>query len=167
MRMVTRALDRVSDVLVAVGVVAAILMALHVFADVVSKFLFNFPLAGTLEIVANYYMVALIFAPLAYVQRKDGHIAAELLTRFLSPGVMRWVAALTYFLMAGFAALLVWRSSVEALRSFDVRESVQTSGYFVYTFPARWIVPAGLVAMAAYALVQALKAVSRASDRDV
>jgi TRAP-type C4-dicarboxylate transport system permease small subunit len=165
MTIVDRVLTFVSDALMNFGVVIAILMAVHVVADVLSKFLFNFPLAGTLEIVAHYYMVGLIFLPLAYVQRRDGHIAAELLTRYMSPRAQNIVAVLTYLLMAGFAALLAWRSSIDALRSLEVAEAVQTSGYFVYIFPARWFVPLGVGLMGIFALVQAGRTARSLADR--
>ncbi len=160
-----RALDAVADRLVDLGIVVGVLMALHVVVDVIAKFLFNFPVAGTLEIVAHYYMVGLIFFPLAHVQRADGHIAAELLVRFLSPATLRITGALTYLAMAGFAGLLVWRSSIDALRSLDIVESVQTSGYFVYIFPARWFVPVGVGAMGCYAFLQAVRLAFPAAGR--
>lgn len=164
MAIVDRVLTFVSDGLMNLGVLVAILMAVHVVADVMSKFLFNFPLAGTLEIVAHYYMVGLIFLPLAYVQRKDGHIAAELLTRYLSPKARNAVAVLSYILMAVFSGLLAWRSSIDALRSLEVAEAVQTSGYFVYIFPARWFVPVGVGLMGCFALIQAGRTALRSSD---
>ena len=152
-----RFLDACAGVLLNLGILVAVLMAVHVVADVISKFLFNFPLAGTLEIVAHYYMVGLIFFPLAHVQRGNGHIAAELLTRFLSPRVQAVAACVTFAAMAAFAALLVWRTSIDALRSLEVAEAVQTSGFFVYIFPARWFVPLGLGVMGCLAAVQAAR----------
>ena len=151
---IDKALSQLSWGLMGLGTAVAILMALHIVIDVASKFLFNFPLAGTLEIVSNYYMVGLIFAPLAHIQRVDGHIAADLFVRFLNPGLRRYLNAFVMLAMAAFAALLVWRSSVEALRSFSYLEAVQTSGYFVYVFPVRWFIPVGLGAMGLCALAQ-------------
>ena len=150
-------LDATADLLMGAGILVAILMAVHVVADVAAKFLFNFPLAGTLEIVAHYYMVGLIFFPLAYVQRRDSHIAADLLTRLLPRSITDWISCVSCLAMAGFAALLAWRSSVDAIRSLVIVESVQTSGYFVYIFPARWFVPLGLSVMGCFALLQAVR----------
>jgi hypothetical protein len=44
----------------------------------------------------------------------------------------------------------------KALRSIDTLEAVQTSGYFVYVFPARWFIPVGLTAMGCCALAQGI-----------
>ena len=162
-----RSLDAVADLLLGAGIVVAILMAIHVVADVVAKFLFNFPLAGTLEIVAHYYMVGLIFFPLAYVQRRDGHIAADLLTRFIPPLLRDWISCVSCLAMAGFCGLLVWRSAIDALRSFEIAEAVQTSGYFVYIFPARWFVPVGLAVMGCFALLQAARLAVKVTRRNV
>ena len=57
-----------------------ILMMIHVAVDVFCRIVLNAPLYGTLEIVAGYYMVAVVFLPLAYVSGGEGHIFIELFT---------------------------------------------------------------------------------------
>lgn len=149
------ALDALTDLLAAAGMVVVVLMALHIFADVAARFLFNHPLAGTLEIVAHYYMVGLVFAPLAYVQRNRGHIAADFAMRALGARAQHAVAAAAGLAMVLFLGFLVWQSSLAAIRSTAALEYVQTSGYFVYIFVARWFVPVGLAVMGLYALAHA------------
>jgi hypothetical protein len=61
-------LGAVSNLLLAIGAAIITLMALHVIADVSCRYLLNQPLPGTIEIVSLYYMVAVIYLPLAYVQ---------------------------------------------------------------------------------------------------
>lgn len=151
-----RTLDALTDVLAAAGMVVVVLMALHIFADVTARFLFTYPLAGTLEIVAHYYMVGLVFAPLAYVERRRGHIAADIATRFLGARARHAIAAIAGLAMALFVGFLAWQGTLAALRSTAALEYVQTSGYFVYIFAARWFVPVGLAVMGLYALVHAL-----------
>jgi hypothetical protein len=53
-------LDRPGNLLTTVEAIVMGLMALHVVAYVLSKWLFNYPLDGTLEIVGAYYMVGLL-----------------------------------------------------------------------------------------------------------
>ena len=77
MSFLARLLDKSTDATSAIAGVFVVVMMLHIVADVLAKWLFNYPIVGTLEIVANYYMVALIFLPLAYVQRAGGHIIVE------------------------------------------------------------------------------------------
>jgi TRAP-type C4-dicarboxylate transport system permease small subunit len=162
-RPVEMILDTLARVMLALGVGVALLMALHVTADVFSRFVFRLPFAGTLEIVSHYYMVALTFAPLAYVQKLNGHIAAELFTQAVPARLLSAINAAICLLMCGFAAVLAWRTGIEAVRATEISLHVQAAGYFIYIWPTRWLLPAGLGVMALYALLQAAKGVSAAA----
>ena len=156
-----RALDRLARLLGGAGMAVVLLMAVHIVVDAMARFLFNAPLAGTLEIVANYYMVGLIFAPLALVQRARAHIAADFMAGLFGARLRQVLDVVIAMAMAVFAAVLVWRTSIEALRSWDSLEAIQTSGYFVYIFPARWFVPLGMGALGLCALAQCAASLRR------
>ena len=81
--MLRRLLGRLANALAFLGGIAVVLMMLHICADVIAKYVFNSPIPGTLEIVSNYYMVATVFLPLALVERKNAHIAVEILSQHL------------------------------------------------------------------------------------
>lgn len=115
------------------------LMALHVVADVGFRYFAGRPLAGTTEIVSRYYMVTLIFLPLAYVQMSGRHINASLFGELLPARMQVLLQCLSALLMAVFAALLCWRTAVEAQRATAISEQIQTAFYFLPTWPARWI----------------------------
>src|SRR6266567_2009403 len=74
--------------------IALILMMLHVNADVVGRLLLNHPIPVTIEVVSYYYMVAVIFLPLAAVERADHHIAVDLLSQHFRGALRRWTLAL-------------------------------------------------------------------------
>jgi TRAP-type C4-dicarboxylate transport system permease small subunit len=125
---------------------------LHVVADVMSKWLFNFPLVGTLEIVSNYYMVALIFLPLAYVQRAGGHIIVEIFTQSLARrAILVFDAAIGLFMFA-YSALFVWRTTVEAIHKTAELEYLQATGLLITIWPVRWFLPLGFAVMGLIAL---------------
>ena len=44
-----------------------VLMMGHIVADVAMKYALNDPIDGTTEVVAAYYMTAIVFLPIAYV----------------------------------------------------------------------------------------------------
>src|SRR5262245_27457380 len=90
-RKVARHLDMV---LLWLACAAAALMMIQISADVVFKFLFGRPITATIEIVSTYYMVALVFLPLAFVDRTSGHISADLLTRAMGPWMRAFVLKL-------------------------------------------------------------------------
>lgn len=89
------------------GVVMALMVA-HVVLDVSLRYVIGVPLAGTTEIVSRYYMVTLIFLPIAFVQITDQHISASLISDMLSTRSRFLLDCLTSLLMAVFAMLLAW-----------------------------------------------------------
>jgi len=151
------ALDALTQILVAVSGVAITLMALHIAADVGGRYLFRAPLPGTVEFVSSYYMVVLVFLPLALVQRNDGHFVAGLFTDHLRPPVKQRLIAVTQLAMAAVAALLAWRGVAAAEYATRNGEQVQPGLFIIYTWPGRWLVPLGLALMALQALVNAVR----------
>src|SRR3546814_11613683 len=61
--------------------VALVAMMLTVCLNVATKYMFDFPIAGTLEITAYYYMPIAVCLALAPVQFNSAHISVELITR--------------------------------------------------------------------------------------
>ncbi|MGD1877663.1 MAG: TRAP transporter small permease [Kiloniellaceae bacterium] len=118
-------------------------MMLHVSADVLFKYLLNRPIVGTLEMVSQYYMVAVVFLPLAATEFRREHILVELFTvRFGA----RAVAALDSFsclLAAVFAACVTWMSGIEAVRRTMTFEMVDAVYYQIYVWPTRWFLTVG------------------------
>lgn len=151
-------LEKAAGLLVRLGCVLIGLMALHVVLDVAGRYLLNAPLPGTVEFVSHYYMVGVIFWPLAYVQSRRGHFAAEVFTQRMSPRAIAILDAIVSLVMAVLLVFLSWRTAAYALEFTQVRESVQTAYFTIPTWPSRWFVPIGLGLMALHALVQALQA---------
>src|SRR3546814_20205192 len=66
--------DRLAKALMFLSCAIMLAMVLHIVADVMARYLFNQPLAGTIEVVSNWYMVGVAFLPLAYVQWHREHL---------------------------------------------------------------------------------------------
>ncbi|MCH8505495.1 MAG: TRAP transporter small permease [Ectothiorhodospiraceae bacterium] len=131
-------------------------MMLQVTLDVLLRWLFRLPIPGTLEFVANYYMVALIFLPLGLVTCTRDHIVVELFTRTLSPQPL---AALTLFgnLLAFLYSLALM--GLGALEAYDMTLAGETWSAGVgeiVIWPSRWLVPIGCSVMAAYFLLHSI-----------
>ena len=123
--------------------VILLLMVLHVVADVLLKFLFNYPLPGTLNIVANYYMVACVFLPIAIVELTRGNISVDLFFQLL-PKPARFVLLIIGTLFSlFFFALLGYQSIFDALKSFEKGEFIDGI-IIVQIWPSRFILPLGL-----------------------
>jgi len=157
MQRLERALDMLTDVLTLVSGIAISLMAIHIVADITGRYLFRAPLPGTVEFVSRYYMVVLVFLPLALVQRRDGHFVAGLFTDHLTPPIKRRLIAVTQVAMAVVAALLAWRGVTAAEYATHTGEQVQAAEFVVMTWPGRWLVPLGLGLMALQALAGAVR----------
>ena len=165
METVREMLDKAAGLLVKLGCVLVGLMALHVVLDVTGRYVFNAPLPGTVEFVSHYYMVGVIFWPLAYVQSRRGHFAAEIFTQRLPRPMIALLDAIVMLVTAVLLAFLTWRTAAYALEFTQARESVQTAYFTIPTWPSRWFVPLGLGLMALYALVQVLQTLAGRGGR--
>lgn len=152
-----RVLDALTNVLVFVSGIAICLMAVQIAADVAGRYLFRAPLPGTVEFVARYYMVILVFLPLALVQRRDGNFVAGLFTDHLPGPIKRRLIAVTQLAMAAVAGLLAWCGVSAAEYATRTGEQVQPGLFIIYTWPGRWLVPLGFGLMALQALVNAIR----------
>jgi TRAP-type C4-dicarboxylate transport system permease small subunit len=136
--------DRLTLALTWIAGAALVLMMTHVAGDVILKYLFNMPIPGTAEVVAAYYMIGVVFLPLAWIEAHNRPIVVELFYDRMPPwakpplDVLGTVASLVFY---GF---LVWQSIKIALESFATGEYVDGM-WRVVVWPSRFLIPLGLV----------------------
>lgn len=143
--------------LMQVGCVFMVLMMLHVVIDVASKYLFNTPVPGTIEIVSAYYMVGILFLPLGEVARRRDHIYVELFTQRLSPRTRSLMDGVIALAGAAAMALVAWLSALEAIAKTMRREKWETAASLITIWPSRWLLPIGAGIMAVYMIVEAIR----------
>lgn len=153
MRQIRHVLDGLISLLMVISGLVFALMAMHIVADVGGRYLFRSPLPGTVEIVARYYMVLLVFLPLAYVQKREGHFVAGIFTDRLPSPVLLRLIGVTDLIMAGMTALLTWSAVSAAIHATHNAEQVQLAEFLLPAWPGRWFVPLGLGLMSLYALL--------------
>lgn len=126
-------------------------MMVHVVIHVLSQYLLNYPLPGTILFVSNYYMVAATFLCLAAVELKGGHIAVDLVHSHFPGWLQTACQAVALALTALVFTLLTWQSFIaaEARRSagsFEIEYGVR-----IVLWPSYYLVPlgAGLLALTA------------------
>ncbi|HCP81835.1 MAG TPA: TRAP transporter small permease, partial [Octadecabacter sp.] len=78
--------DRISQVLMAIAIALAAVMMLHVTLDVILSQFIAEPMPMTVDLVSFYYMVGLVFLPLAFVETKNEHIDVDLIHAVLPKG---------------------------------------------------------------------------------
>lgn len=165
MEKLERFADWLSSVAMWVAVVVGTLMMLHVTADALARW-FSITLFGTIEIVSNYYMVALSYLPLAWIVKNEGHIIVELFTRNLSArNLLRldtWVALITMI----YVTIVTWKTLESALEQTAIREQAESALGFISIWQSRWFVVIGFGCFAVQLFAQILIGFARLSRNE-
>lgn len=134
--------DFLAHLLIVLSGMCLILMMIQVTADVLFKYLISSPIPGTAEIVASYYMVAVVFLPLAYVELKGSSIMVELFFRHLSERLQVIFQFFSLILGFIFYFVLMIQSWEVAKESFHQQEYIH-GVWKVIIWPSRFIIPLG------------------------
>ncbi|HPU51167.1 MAG TPA: TRAP transporter small permease [Burkholderiaceae bacterium] len=159
MTAISRVLDALSNGLAALGRLVLLITMLHVTLDVVLRFFFNRPLTGTVEISSYYYMIAVVFLPLAAVELRNGHISVEIVAQHLSEGAQRVLIGIVCLLSSVFYALLTWRTGLEAIEKMHVGERYSSS-MDLSIWPPRFMLPLGCGLLTLVLVVKGLRLLS-------
>jgi TRAP-type C4-dicarboxylate transport system permease small subunit len=124
-------------------------MMVLTFADVVARYLLNWPIRGGFEIT-ELTLLVLIFAGLPLVSRADEHVTMDFIDRILPPRARRpWIRAM-HGVCAAIMFFLTWQVWIKATRIASYSDTTDvlriTIGPFVY-FMALMIALTGLVHM--------------------
>ncbi len=152
-----KAVRKLGEGMAICGGIAMVLMMLHIVADVATKYLFNDPIDGTTEIVAAYYMIAVVFLPLAYVTFREGQLIVELFTGWMSKRPLSLLNGFAGIVSLAYLAFLIQHTAAEAIRRTIEGEAWETSVELVAVWPSRWMLPIGLAAMALYVLIETIR----------
>ena len=121
------------------GVAAMVvgIMLLHITADVLGRALFGFPSPATTEFVSYYYMIAIVFLPLAEIERNDNNIVVDVFYKSRKKLAKRLMLIVGLSCTVIFFGLLTWQSWADALDAYSKNEMVD--GYYtVIIWPARF-----------------------------
>ncbi len=143
MRFLQKSRDRLLDLLAVLGGIAIIMLMIHVVADVVLRNVSNAPIPATYEIVTNYYMIALAFLPLAWIEKGHGMVQVEVLEPLMSPFMLRLSDRLVAILSTVIYAALAWFTAKTAIGSYTTGTFVLAQNVAVPTWPAYLLPPLG------------------------
>ena len=132
------------------GALAVVAMMLHICLDVVLRNFFRISLDTVPEIVARYYMTALAFLPLAWLEMRRDMISVELLDFVMKPGVRRVSDVAVMVIAAVIYGLLAWTNWTKALSETRTGTLVEIASYKMpvwhsFYFPAVGFTCAGLI----------------------
>lgn len=153
MRGVAAGFDALVALLVLVGEIIVAILCLHIVAEIIANWVFASPIDGTTSIVSRWYMVPLVFLPLAWVERRGAHIRAEIFTRGLGPRASGLLDLAITAAMIAYCALLAWHGVGEALEATAANEQIELVDSSIPVWPTRWFVPLGFAIMGLAALL--------------
>lgn len=143
MRLLFRVQDGFLALLALIGALAILTLMLHVVSDVVMRNTANAPIPATYEIVTHYYMIALAFIPLAWVERRGGMVQVEVIEPLMGKRALFWSDRLVALISTVIYGALAWVTWLTALKSFDTGVFVMAQNVRVPTWPAYFLVPLG------------------------
>ncbi|MCC2098053.1 MAG: TRAP transporter small permease [Hyphomicrobiales bacterium] len=165
MEKVERFADWISSAAMWVAIIVGTLMMLHVTADVFARNVLNAPLFGTIEIVSNYYMVAVSYLPLAWIVKHEGHIFVELFTRNLSAGVLLRLDTYVGVITLVYVAIITWKTLESAIEQTQIREQTESALGFISIWQSRWFVVIGFGCFALQLVAQVVLGFARLSNK--
>lgn len=158
--MITKTIARASRLLSYVAALCLFLMMAQIVLDVVLKYVFSAPIEGNLEVVSFYYMVAVVFLPLAMVELRHEHINVDLFVQMAPKGAQRYVYSFSSTLTATFFAILTYQTFIDAMKSTAAGE-VMMGTNLVSIWPSRWALPLGFGLICLATLNHAWRAITQ------
>ncbi|MCB1342972.1 MAG: TRAP transporter small permease [Pseudooceanicola sp.] len=137
-----------------IGSLAILALMVHIMTDVTLRNAINQPVPATYEIVTNYYMVALAFIPLAWVEKSGGMVNVELLDGFLGPRLLWLSDRVVALLSTGIYLLLAWVTLLDAVKAYKAGTFVMAQSLSIPTWPAFFLPPLGFVLAASVTLTR-------------
>lgn len=135
---------------------AAVLMLFQVSLDIVGKLVVGMPVPGTAEIVASYYMIALVFMALPLMEKRGDAIAVDLLYDRFGPRLKAASRVVALIFTLVFYLAFAWITLEAAMKSMAVREVVLGSREF-QIWPSRFFLPAGCLLAAVVVVLRQIE----------
>ncbi|MCM2563383.1 TRAP transporter small permease [Lutimaribacter sp. EGI FJ00014] len=139
-------------------------MMLHVTADVLGRYLFNAPLPGTIVVVANYYMIILVFIALGVAEEKRAHISVEFLTDLMSERPRAAFSVLASALTIAVTVILMIAGWSEAMKKTRGGATMEQGSQMIEIWQSYWLIPLGAALMALIAAYRVIATITGAKS---
>lgn len=134
--------DQAAKLMMIMAAVWAFILTFVIMADIIGRFVFNNPLNGVREIVANS-IVIIVFLQAGYAIRSRSMLSADFLVCRFPPWARRVALAFGYLLGAAFFALIIWGGWRFAIDSWVGGEFEGEGALRVPSWPTRFIILIG------------------------
>lgn len=79
MTTIKRGFEKIEKICLVLSASTLFVMMIWIFADVIMRYFFNSPIAGTMEITGEYFMVVIVYLGISYTLKHKGHVKVDLL----------------------------------------------------------------------------------------
>lgn len=126
-----------------VGAVAIIFMIIHITADVFLINFFRSSMPATGAVVANYYMAAVSFLPVALAEKLDQHISVDVVYNLLPAGLRKWALQVVRFIVAIATGGAAYGFFLDAVHKFQNNSYVLELDMRIPDWPGYFMLPIG------------------------
>ncbi len=145
-----------------VGAVVLAIMMLLTAADVILRYLFSRPIAGSYELTV-FMMSLLVAFSLAYTGVQKAHIRIDVVINKLSDRVRAFIDSITYLVSVGILGVITWQSILYAQM---LKAGGNTSGtLFIPIYPFVYAVAFGSALLAIVFFINLLEFVSQTTQK--
>lgn len=145
MAWLSRIRDASLSLLAVIGALAILALMVHIMSDVVLRNAINQPVPATYEIVTNYYMVALAFVPLAWLERRGGMVNVEVIEPLLNARMLWLSDKLVAVISTVIYLALAWVTWQASLKTYAAGTFVMAQTLAFPTWPAYFLPPLGFL----------------------
>lgn len=139
-----------------IGAFAVVAMMLHISLDVALRNIFRISMNTVPEIVARYYMTALAFLPLGWLELRRQMISVELIDFALSDRMRRLSDIMVMLIAAIIYGFLAWTNWDKAISETRVGTLVEIATYKMPVWHSFYFAPVGFTLAAVVAALLAV-----------
>jgi TRAP-type C4-dicarboxylate transport system permease small subunit len=139
---IRRISDKLAKFMMVMAAVWAFILTFIILADIIGRSVFNDPLNGVREIVANS-IVIIVFLQAGYAVRSRSMLSADFLINRFPPSVRRIALGIGYLLGALFFAFIIWGGWRFAIDSWVGGEFEGEGALQVPVWPTRFVILIG------------------------
>lgn len=138
-----------------IGAIALMGMMFLMVIDVIGRYFFNHPVAGSYELIV-YSMVLVVFLGLGYAQLQKAHVKVDIVLHYLSPKAVAFLDVITLSLSFLLFLFITWAMAVQTKQVFAMKQVSEILYIPQWPFQVVAVIGAGVFCLAT--LVQILEA---------
>ena len=135
----------------------------HISLDVLLRWL-GLPIPATVTIVPHYYMLPIVFLPLALAEKNDSHITVEILVQLFRSRLQRILAVCSWLFSAAVFSILFYQTFLDALDKMSVGTFMIEVDWKIPIWASYFFLPAGFGLVILVLLYKIITTISEAES---